>query len=301
MAQHLDAAGEQTDAGDPFTLQGKHVTPMVQPVVAASTKRWVYFVVYKDKSNPERPEIHVEFKNGGQVFADQVVPLPEPDEHGAIAMFVAAATRRATANCELPPRRAISPPANKSPIAGLHSKSKFLPPAVAPCDKLRGNRMTRVACTLALAASALLAQAPAPGPLIRLYPVALDAGGQPVTDLTADDFKIVDQAKAQTILSLQKAPAAAPSKLDVLEFSNRPTGKTTHNTVILLDMINLADSDRQENWKALDKTIPQIQSGENLYFYVLNLEGTLIPIHPIGPPAADDKTWPRLCSPRSIR
>ena len=44
-------------------------------------------------------DVHVEFKNGGQVFADQTVALPEPDANGAIAMFVGAATR--PGNCEL--------------------------------------------------------------------------------------------------------------------------------------------------------------------------------------------------------
>ena len=153
--------------------------------------------------------------------------------------------------------------------------------------------MLRVAVTLALAASALLAQAPTPGPLVRLYPVALDANGQPVTDLTADDFKIVDQTKPETILFFHdpKHQVAAPH--DVLEFSNRPAGATPHAVVILFDLINLVDADRQENWKALDKALPQLETGENVYFYVLNLEGTLLPIHPMGPPAADDKTWPQ--------
>ena len=58
-------------------------------------------------------------------------------------------------------------------------------------------------------------------------------------------------------------------------------------------MINLADADRLEAWKALDKSLSQLESGENVYFYLLNLEGTLIPIHPLGPQAADDKTWPQ--------
>jgi len=63
--------------------------------------------------------------------------------------------------------------------------------------------------------------------------------------------------------------------------------------VILFDMINMVRADRLENWKALDKAIPQLESGEHVYFYVLNLEGVLVPIHPFGPPAADDKTWPQ--------
>ncbi len=153
--------------------------------------------------------------------------------------------------------------------------------------------MSRIVFTLALAASGLLAQAPTPGPLVQLYPVALDDSGQPVTNLTADDFKIVDQNKPQTILMFHKPGNEPFAPLDLLEFSNRTSGVTPHNTVILFDMINLVDADRLENWKALDKALPQLDSGQNLYFYVLNLEGVLIPIHPLGPPAADDKTWPQ--------
>ena len=99
MVEHLDPAGAQPDTTDPFTIKDKHVVPMVQPAVGPAVKHWVYFVVYKDKSNPEKPKIHVEFKNGGEVFADQTVALPEPDANGAIAMLVGAATR--PGNCEL--------------------------------------------------------------------------------------------------------------------------------------------------------------------------------------------------------
>jgi VWFA-related protein len=99
MVEHLDAAGDHPDTADPFTFQGKHVTPKVQATVGAAAKRWIYFVVYRDKSNPEKPEIRVEFKNSGQVFAEQTMALPEPDENGAIGMFVAAAAR--PGNCEL--------------------------------------------------------------------------------------------------------------------------------------------------------------------------------------------------------
>jgi VWFA-related protein len=153
--------------------------------------------------------------------------------------------------------------------------------------------MAKIIFTLALAASGLLAQAPMPGPLVHLYPVALDASGQPVTDLTADDFKIVDQNKPQTIFTFHKPRIEPAAPLAMLEFSNRASGVSPHSTVILFDMINLSDTDRLDNWKALDKSLPQLESGENLYFYALNLEGVLIPIHPIGPPAADDKTWPQ--------
>ncbi len=145
---------------------------------------------------------------------------------------------------------------------------------------------------MALAASGLLAQAPAPPPLIHLYPVVLDASGQPVTDLTAADFKIVDQGKPETIYSFQK-PSAPGAPLGAIEFSNRPGGVMPHATVVLFDMINMNQADRLDTWKEFDKSLPQLESGENVYFYVLTLEGVLTPIHGFGPKAADDKAWPK--------
>lgn len=99
MVEHLDPADAQPVAGDPFTFQGKHVVPMVEAAANATVKRWVYFVVYKDGANPEKPKIRVEFRNGGHTVADQVSALPEPDKNGAIAMFVAAPVR--PGDCEL--------------------------------------------------------------------------------------------------------------------------------------------------------------------------------------------------------
>jgi len=99
MVEHLDAAGSQPDASDPFIIKDKLVVPMVQPAVGPSVKRWIYFVVYKDPASQEKPQIHVEFKNGGQVVADQTSALPEADKNGAVAMLVAAPSR--PGNCEL--------------------------------------------------------------------------------------------------------------------------------------------------------------------------------------------------------
>src|ERR1035441_9750649 len=157
--------------------------------------------------------------------------------------------------------------------------------------------MRKVVFTLALAASGLLAQAPTPGPQVRLSAVALDAGGQPVTDLTADDFKIVDQNKAQTIFFFHEPRKHPAVKLDSLEFSNRTSGVTPHVTVILFDLMNQNQPDRLDMWHALDKSLPQLASGESVYFYLLNLEGELVPIHALGPGSADDATWPHDVAP----
>jgi VWFA-related protein len=147
-------------------------------------------------------------------------------------------------------------------------------------------------CALVLAASGLLAQAPLAPVLMHLHPVALDASGQPVTDLTAADFKIVDQGKPQTIFAFHKPAAEPATALGPLEHSNRLGGATQHAIAILFDLMNENQADRLDNWKALDKSLAQLESGNSVYFYLLNLEGELVPIHAIGPKSADDDTWP---------
>jgi len=92
-------ANTKPDVADPLTFKGKHVIPLVQATVDPANKRYVYFVVYPDKANKDKPKIHVQFKSGGQVFAEQTADLPAPDATGTIPMFVAAATR--PGNCEL--------------------------------------------------------------------------------------------------------------------------------------------------------------------------------------------------------
>jgi VWFA-related protein len=157
--------------------------------------------------------------------------------------------------------------------------------------------MSRIIFALAFAASGLLAQAPTPGPQIRLSAVALDAGGQPVTDLTADDFKIVDQNKAQTIFFFHEPRNHPAVKLESLEFSNRTSAVTPHVTVILFDLMNQNRPDRLDTWHALNKSLPQLASGDSVYFYLLNLEGELVPLHALGPRSADDATWPHDVAP----
>jgi VWFA-related protein len=145
------------------------------------------------------------------------------------------------------------------------------------------------------------AQAPAAGttpapaatpPQVHLAVLALDSHNQPVGDLTADNFQITDQGKAQRIVSFHRAEAAAA--LAPHEFSNRvATG--SHTTVILFDLLNQGRMDGLEAAKKIGHALAQIPSGDSLYFYILGLDGNLFPIHAIpepgAAPAADDKTW----------
>lgn len=132
---------------------------------------------------------------------------------------------------------------------------------------------------------------------MHLYAVALDANGQPVNDLTADDFKITDSGKPETIAIFRKPLTGPAAPLAPLERTNRPGGTAPHTAVILFDLMNQNAADRVEVWHTLAKSLPQLESGDSLYFYLLNLEGELVPIHPMGPASADDSSWPRDVAP----
>ena len=150
-------------------------------------------------------------------------------------------------------------------------------------------------CALALAACASLAQAQAPaagaGPLVQLNVVALESDGKPVGDLTAEDFKVSDQGTAEQILFLHNNASAAAA-LAAGEVSNRPSGAVPHSAAILLDLMNVKNMiDIKAVWTNMSKWVPQLESGESVYFYLLTVDGILTPLHPVGGNAGDDKTW----------
>jgi VWFA-related protein len=148
----------------------------------------------------------------------------------------------------------------------------------------------KLICSLALAASVLLAQAPSG--LVRLSVTALDSGGEPVQDLKAGDFQVSDEGKPQRIVFFRpNGTAAQAAPLAAHEHSNRTGGAPPRSTVILFDLLNQNQSDRLDAWHKLGRSLQQLEAGDSLYFYLLALEGNLIPIHEIGSKAGDDKTW----------
>ena len=140
-----------------------------------------------------------------------------------------------------------------------------------------------------LAACWLYAQGTAPPPLVHLYPAALDSSGQPVAGLTAADFKIADQGKSQDILLFRRPAAKAAAAPGPHEYVDRPGGITPHSVAILFDLMNEGDANRLDTWHSLAKSIPQLESGADVYFYMLNLAGDLVPIHAVGP--AGGSVW----------
>ena len=72
---------------------------------------------------------------------------------------------------------------------------------------------SRALFVLAVCASTVVlrAQAPAGAPMVQLNVVALDSDGNPVTGLTADDFKITDQGTAQRVAFLHRTASPLPA------------------------------------------------------------------------------------------
>lgn len=137
----------------------------------------------------------------------------------------------------------------------------------------------------------LRAQGTAPPPLVYLYPDVTDSSGQPVTDLAAGDFKIADQGKSQAIFFFRRPDAKATAALGTSEYANRSGGVTPHSIAILFDLLNEADANRLDTFHWLSKSIPQLESAAQVYFYMLKLDGELVPIRPIGAQDAGDASW----------
>lgn len=118
--------------------------------------------------------------------------------------------------------------------------------------------------------------------LVRLNVVATAA------DLTADDFRVADDGKAQPI-ALFRGPQSANTKAG--EFSNRPA-PPPHTTAILFDLLNQSlSADRLDASRRIGQSLKQLDSAESVYLYLLALDGKLVPIHAIEPGVAPNKTW----------
>lgn len=134
--------------------------------------------------------------------------------------------------------------------------------------------------------------------LVDFNVVALDANGQPVRDLKAGEVEVFDNGKRQTLAYFrrlesgprQRAPLAAGQS------SNRPAGNPGHPVVILFDQLNQVLGDRGYTANALIHSLEPMENSENLYLYLLTVEGRIFPVHalPSGDaPAAPAAPWTR--------
>ncbi|MDR3701088.1 MAG: VWA domain-containing protein [Candidatus Sulfopaludibacter sp.] len=151
-------------------------------------------------------------------------------------------------------------------------------------------------CLLLLAAAFAAAseqpQGEAQRPLLAFNLVAYDAKGEPLRDLQAGDLRIYDDGKLMHAVFCRPLETAQPeiAPLGAREYSNRPTGAKLHSTLVLLDLLNANLAERGMGWNEIARTLGKLESGEQLYLYLLTKEGVVFPIHAM--PAADSPVLP---------
>lgn len=125
--------------------------------------------------------------------------------------------------------------------------------------------------------------------MVDLNIVAVDNHGQPVTDLKADELRITDSGKPQSIAffrhrddSLAAAPTLGPN-----ESSNRGRGNVPRATMILFDMLNERFGTRGTAANNLVHDLGSMESADYVYLYVLNLDGKLFPVHGLPGPEGE--------------
>jgi VWFA-related protein len=159
-----------------------------------------------------------------------------------------------------------------------------------------------VAVTLWSALAALEGSgSPAISSLKKLNVAAVDADGQPVTDLRASDFQVFEDGKPKNIAFFRfTGGKAIPAALEPGEYSNR-TGVPAQATVILVDLL----SDRLLSGGVIGKEIgdalKKLESGNDVYLYFLTAHGEVFPVHGL-PEAGSEETpsaepWTRNAGP----
>ncbi len=131
---------------------------------------------------------------------------------------------------------------------------------------------------LAAAGFTVSAQTSASQRTITLNVVAMDSGGTPVPDLTASDFKVLDNGAPQQIVSLRLNKGNSPRPL-----------------VVLFDLVNSGESSRGAVWNAIKTSFGHIEFSGPLYLYLLSESGNLYPVHALparpGAPTDADASW----------
>lgn len=152
---------------------------------------------------------------------------------------------------------------------------------------MKGSRTALLIAALLPAAVMGQSQSPASLPqLVRTRAVAVDGKGAPVVDLKAEEFKIADQNRSLAVGFLHAPFAAHPAPEGAAGWvQNRTSSAAPHTVAVLFDLFNLAQNNRLDSFQRVVAGLPKLASGGNVYFYLLNLDGTLESLTP----AQDEK------------
>src|SRR5581483_5178283 len=121
--------------------------------------------------------------------------------------------------------------------------------------------------------------------LVRLDAIATTSKGEPVTDLKIDELRVREDGKLRPIVFLRRpVPAAAAEMLAPGEYANRAQPAPT---LILLDRWNERLLTAASAVGDLASTVQHMESMSNVYIYILNNHGELVPVRPVPNPESD--------------
>ncbi len=91
LVKQFEAVVGQGDPADPFQFQGRRVIPELAGTLTPTAQPYLYFVVYPDKANAEKPTVQIQVTLDGQVVAEQEADLSNPDPSGAFQAVIGGA------------------------------------------------------------------------------------------------------------------------------------------------------------------------------------------------------------------
>jgi len=141
--------------------------------------------------------------------------------------------------------------------------------------------MFKIGLALAFTATVLLVAKQSPPtqpPMVTLNLSAVDSQGQPVQDLRAEDIQVIDNGKALPVVWLRSLSAKTPEP---------------RATFILIDLLNNDFESRGLAENEVVQALAKVDSGANIYLYLLTPKGTISPVHGVAAAAlsAGDAQW----------
>lgn len=123
--------------------------------------------------------------------------------------------------------------------------------------------------------------------LLDLDVVAFDNHGQPVTDMTADDFQITDAGRREKVAYFRKNDESGQPNGSLAQFparfSNRTDNRRPNATAILFDLLNMGYGTRSVAANQLVHDLSASPAAGNLYLYLLSINGKLLALHGVPP------------------
>jgi VWFA-related protein len=121
--------------------------------------------------------------------------------------------------------------------------------------------------------------------LVRLNVSAINAKGEPVTDLRGADIRLREDGKQRPLVFFRFAGSKRPmTLLTPGEVSNRPVPAPT---VILLDRWNERITTTATAWDDIGAALKRLESVERVYIYFLTNQASLVPVYPLPGTEAD--------------